>query len=184
MVGGANAGGAGAGQAIVAAAFAQIAKKGLEGLRQRQVATTVGLDHSTLHHYFPTKEDLVASVVEHTTAQLWPTVRAEGSTADQVRRHLRLMARALRERSELFVVLCELNLRALRDPAIRVILDRSDQAWREALRERLARGAWPGGDPAAGADLVIAAIKGSVFAPEAAADALGQLERLLENPTA
>jgi AcrR family transcriptional regulator len=166
-------------QAIIAAAFAQIADKGLEGLRLRQVATAVGLDHSTLHHYFPTKEDLVTSVVEHATAQLWPTLGADGSPADQIRAHLRLMARALRERQGLFVVLCELNLRALRDPAIRVIIERSDQAWRAALHERLAHSVLPGEAADAATDLVIATIKGAVFAPDRAANALGQLERLL-----
>ncbi|MGH7866693.1 MAG: TetR/AcrR family transcriptional regulator [Candidatus Dormibacteraceae bacterium] len=167
-------------QELVEAAFAQIARKGLEGLRLREVAAAVDLDNSTLHHYFPTKEDLIANVVEYATGQLLTTLRPEGSPTDQIRRHLRLMARVMREWPELFVVLCELNLRATRDPVVRTIIDRSDQGWRSFIKARLDEGAWPQGlDSIAGAELIIAAIKGIIFNPGIAADAFSQLERLL-----
>ncbi|MBV8931140.1 MAG: TetR family transcriptional regulator [Kutzneria sp.] len=167
-------------RALVQAAFDQIAQRGLEGLRLRAVAVAAGLDHSSLHHYFPTKEDLIASVVEYTTAQLWPTLRSGRSPADRIRRHLRLMAHTMRERPELFVVLCELNLRAARDPAIRAIIDRGDQDWRAFITAQLSDGAWHRAyDAAAGAELIIASIKGATFNPDTAATALRQLERLL-----
>lgn len=51
-------------QALVEAAFRCIAEKGFEGLRLRDVAAKVGIDHSTLHYHFPTKEDLVAGQIE------------------------------------------------------------------------------------------------------------------------
>src|SRR6266480_4421461 len=43
-------------QALVQAAFNQIAERGFEGLRTREVAAGVGLNIATLHYYFPTKE--------------------------------------------------------------------------------------------------------------------------------
>ncbi|WP_445189237.1 TetR/AcrR family transcriptional regulator [Pseudonocardia sp. Cha107L01] len=61
------------------AAFDLIAQKGLEGLRLRDVAAVVGLDHSTLHHYFPTKEDLIVEVVGYATGQLATTMPPEGT---------------------------------------------------------------------------------------------------------
>ena len=46
-------------QALVLAAFNQIAERGFEGLRTREVAAGVGLNIATLHYYFPTKEALI-----------------------------------------------------------------------------------------------------------------------------
>ena len=54
---------------IVRAAFQQIATVGFEGLRLRQIATEVGVDQSTLHHYFPTKQHIVAAVSDYAISQ-------------------------------------------------------------------------------------------------------------------
>ncbi|MGH3813794.1 MAG: helix-turn-helix domain-containing protein [Pseudonocardiaceae bacterium] len=53
---------------MVRAAFDVIAEKGFEGLRLREVAAQVGIDHSTLHYYFPTRQDLVAAGAVHRAA--------------------------------------------------------------------------------------------------------------------
>src|SRR5581483_367433 len=92
---------------LVMAAFDQIARAGLEGLRLRNVAAAVGLDHSTLHHYFPTKEALIAGVLRYTTDQLRTSLRSDGSRADQLRRHLRFVSQTIQDRPELFLVLAE-----------------------------------------------------------------------------
>src|ERR1700737_998675 len=49
-------------KALVQAAFNQIAERGFEGLRTREVAAGVGLNIATLHYYFPTKESLIRGV--------------------------------------------------------------------------------------------------------------------------
>ncbi|TMG42173.1 MAG: helix-turn-helix transcriptional regulator, partial [Chloroflexi bacterium] len=46
-------------EALVQAAFNQIAERGFEGLRTREVAAEVGVNIATLHYYFPTKEALI-----------------------------------------------------------------------------------------------------------------------------
>ena len=61
---------------LVAAAFRRVAESGFEGLRLRQVAEDVGIDHSTLHHHFATKQALVEAVAEYTTRQFWETAPA------------------------------------------------------------------------------------------------------------
>ncbi|WP_445189238.1 hypothetical protein ACTXG6_19560 [Pseudonocardia sp. Cha107L01] len=100
-------------------------------------------------------------------------------------RHLRLMGQAIQDRTELFIVLCELNLRANRDPAIRAIIDRSDQDWQGPIETRLAQLAWlPGFDAALVTSLIIAAIKGTIFNLATAPEILGQLERLLSQALA
>ncbi|HEX2646820.1 MAG TPA: TetR family transcriptional regulator, partial [Candidatus Dormibacteraeota bacterium] len=52
-------------QQLVKAAFTQIAERGFEGLRTREVAAEVGVNIATLHYYFPTKEALIRGVLEH-----------------------------------------------------------------------------------------------------------------------
>jgi len=50
---------------IVEGAFRALATYGFEGLRMRDVAAAVGVNSATLHHYFPTKQDLVEVVAKH-----------------------------------------------------------------------------------------------------------------------
>jgi AcrR family transcriptional regulator len=56
-------------------------RQGFEELRLRDVASEVGIDHSTLHHHYATKQDLVAGVVEHAAQQFWPSSRRTGAHA-------------------------------------------------------------------------------------------------------
>jgi AcrR family transcriptional regulator len=157
-------------EALVQAAFDAIASKGFEGLRLRAVAAEVGIDHSTLHHYFATKQDLVAAVVDFATGQLRATP-ARGSTSERLNHHLGVLTTAIAERPELFLVLRELDLRATRDPAVRATVASREEGWRASLTEVL-------GDPAA-AELVIAAVKGVSLRPDLAPAVLGRLGRLL-----
>jgi AcrR family transcriptional regulator len=157
-------------EALVQAAYDAIARKGFEGLRLRGVAAEAGIDHSTLHHYFATKEDLVSAVVDYATGQLRATP-AQGSTSEKLRRHLDVLTAAIAERPELFVVLRELDLRATRDPAVRATVASREEGWRASLTEVL-------GDPAA-AELVIATVKGVSLRPDLAPAVLGRLRRLL-----
>lgn len=171
-------------QALVVAAFRRIAEKGFEGLRLRDVASHVGIDHSTLHHYFPTKRDLVASVVEYATRQFWPTMAVDGDPLDRLRRHLGELGRMVRERPELFTVLAELDLRARRDPAVRAVIVAHEEGWRTVLADALRCGAEEGGwaagtDVATTVELVIATVKGVGLMPDQAEDVLGRLAAFL-----
>src|ERR1700731_4010872 len=82
-------------QALVRAAFNQIAERGLEGLRTREVAAGVGLNIATLHYYFPTKEALIRGVVSHAMDRFRSTLAPHGSPADQLRNHLRAVRKVL-----------------------------------------------------------------------------------------
>src|SRR2546421_11925323 len=76
-------------QALVQAAFNQIAERGFEGLRTREVAAGGGLNIATLHYYFPTKEALIRGVVAHAMDRFRSTLAPPGSPADPLRHHLR-----------------------------------------------------------------------------------------------
>src|SRR5262245_64675018 len=92
-------------QELVEAAFKTIAEKGLEGLRIRDVASAAGVDHSTIHHYFATKQDLLTAVVDFATRPFWGTTPREGEPREKIRRHLAAQAQMIADRPMLLVVL-------------------------------------------------------------------------------
>src|ERR1700716_371204 len=131
-------------QALVRAAFNQIAERGFEGLRTGGVAAGVGLNIATLHYYFPTKEALIRGVVAHAMDRFRSTLAPHGSPADQLRNHLRAVRKLLRDEPEVGAVMGELALRSARDPAIARIMGEAFQAWHRTLRGLLRRAARDG----------------------------------------
>jgi AcrR family transcriptional regulator len=115
-------------------AYAEIAAKGLEGLRIRDAAAAAGINHATLLHYFPTKAALLDGVIDHLLGELITPVAAPESggaptLARQLAHELDDIRERLRTTPEIFVVLTELQARSVRDPDIRASLDRLDHAW-------------------------------------------------------
>src|SRR5256712_683700 len=131
-------------QALVQAAFNQIAERGFEGLRTREVAAGVGLNIATLHYYFPTKEALIRGVVAHAMERFRSTLAPHGSPADQLRNHLRAVRKLLRDEPEIGAVMGELALRSARDPSLARIMGEAFQAWQRTLRGLLQRAARDG----------------------------------------
>jgi len=170
--------------ALIKAAYGIIATRGFEGLRLREVATKTGIDHSTLHHHFRTKRDLIAAVLDYATEQFRPPLRKNEATPTSLHAHLSLLGRMIVDRPELHVVLREFDLHAARDVRIRAIIAKREQGWRERLVQRIQlaaqEGNWPAGyEPAIGAELVIAVVKGVSFNPRTATKVLSLFERLL-----
>jgi AcrR family transcriptional regulator len=131
-------------QALVLAAFNQIAERGFEGLRTREVAAEVGLNIATLHYYFPTKEALIRGVVAHAMQRFRSTLEPHGSSADQLRNHFRAVRRLLKEEPQLGAVMGELALRSARDPSMAAIMRQTNDAWHRTLRGLLRRAARDG----------------------------------------
>src|ERR1700736_2252651 len=131
-------------QALVQAAFNQIAERGFEGLRTREVAAEVGVNIATLHYYFPTKEALIRGVVELAMQRFRSTLAPHGSSADQLRNHLRAVRLLLRDEPQLGAVMGELALRSARDPAIARITEENNEAWHRTVRGLLKRAARDG----------------------------------------
>lgn len=161
------------------AAYRQIAEHGLGELRTRAVAAEVGIDHTTLHHYFPTKQDLIAAVVDYATGRFWTTTPAEGTPADRLRGHLAALAVMLAEQPDLFVVTRELDLLALRDPQVRAAIADRERGWRASLTPLFEQAAADGVDPATATELVVDVVKGASLNPVSATAVLEQLARLL-----
>jgi AcrR family transcriptional regulator len=171
-------------QALVLAAYHQIAERGFEGLRTREVAAEVGLNVATLHYWFPTKEDLIRGVVEHAMGRFRSTLAPHGSPANQLQEHLRAVRRLLAAEPELGAVMGEMALRSARDPAIARIVRETFEAWHQTLRGLIARAAREGhlapgldGDEAAAA---VMAILTSITLPTSGAERADQAIRQLE----
>ncbi|WP_203914117.1 TetR/AcrR family transcriptional regulator [Rhizocola hellebori] len=167
-------------QALIRAAFSAIAENGFEGFRLRPIAAAVGIDHSTLHHYFPTKADLIAAVLHHATGQLEGTMRMDLEPAARLRHHLGEIATALTAQPELFIVLDELDRRARRDQSTATTIRDDEQGWRAALatifEEGVEQRAWSVDlDVDSSVELVIATIKGVRLRPEVAEPVVEQL---------
>jgi AcrR family transcriptional regulator len=174
--------------ALVLAAYNQIAERGFEGLRTREVAAGVGVNIATLHYYFPTKETLIRAVLEHAMGRFRTTLAPHGAHADQIRDHLRAVRRLAQVEPQLGIVIGELSLRSARDPAIARIMRETNDAWhrtvrgllRNAAREEAIR---PELDSDETAALVVASLTG-MFLPTLSSgprpdQALRQLERWL-----
>ena len=177
-------------QALVRAAFNQIAERGFEGLRTREVAAGVGLNIATLHYYFPTKEALIRGVVGHAMARFRTGFAPGSRPGEQLAAQFKGIRRLARHEPELFMVMGELALRSSRDAAIAAIFQDTIRAWHDTL-VKLVRHAQKEGladkrlDPDSTASLVIATLNGLFMVPVAgtASDrvdkALGQLEAFL-----
>ncbi|MFZ0217082.1 MAG: TetR/AcrR family transcriptional regulator [Candidatus Dormiibacterota bacterium] len=151
-------------QALVRAAYHQIAERGFEGLRTREVAAEVQLNVATLHYYFPTKERLISGVVDYAMGRFQSTLKPHGSPADQLASHLRAVRDLLNDEPQLSVVMGELALRSARDPEIAAIVGRMSGAWEQAVRGLLRRAVRHGHLPADRGSEEVAALIVSVLA--------------------
>jgi AcrR family transcriptional regulator len=182
-------------QAFIEAAYQSIARYGLSGMRTREVAAQVGLDHATLHYYFPTKVALIEAVAEYAVFQGLlvnvPRDPQDGSAASRLHAFLLTLQRNMREEPTHFLVLYELARSSLREPALREIFQRQPflASWHQFLARLLHEGAQTGEfradlDPQTAASLLMTFIVGlgtSLFMPVPgdAEQMIETLERLL-----
>ena len=131
-------------QKLVSIAMQQISRKGFEGLRFQEVAKQAGINNATLYYHFPTKEALIQGVVSHLMEELKKTSPGPSDVPRTALQELRFefddVRKLLRAKPKLFVVLVELSLRGLRDPAINKMEQRRDHFWFEHLSGIIRRG--------------------------------------------
>jgi AcrR family transcriptional regulator len=156
---------------LVKAVFACLAADGFEGLRTRSVADRAGVNIATLHYYFPTKEALIGGVADFLAAQFItlhaPPVAPSGNAAiDRLHQEFADAHFYGAKHPDLAAVLCELQLRGRRDPAIREIIEPLFGHWQYGIERWLTVGVEDGVfrrdlDPAGGAALLVAAMTGA-----------------------
>jgi TetR/AcrR family transcriptional regulator, regulator of cefoperazone and chloramphenicol sensitivity len=156
---------------LVRAAFTCLAADGFEGLRTRSVADRAGVNIATLHYYFPTKEALIGGVADYLASQFItvhaPPVASTGRAAlDRLHQEFADAHFYRAKHPDLAAVLCELQLRGRRDPAIRKIIEPLFGHWQYGIERWLTAGVEDGVfrhdlDPAGGAALFVAAMTGA-----------------------
>lgn len=175
--------------ALVEAAFRQIAERGFEGLRTREVAAAAGVNIATLHYYFPTKEALIRGVVAHAMGRFRSTLAPHGSPDDQLVNHLKSVRALMRKEPEVGTVMGELSLRSARDASLARILRETNDAWHQTLRSLLRRAVSSGNlsaefDTDEAAALIVATLT-SMGLPSISAtrkdQAIRELERWLQS---
>jgi AcrR family transcriptional regulator len=123
---------------LVQAAYHLIAEKGLLGLRIREVADRVGVNHTTLVYHFPTKESLIAAVIDYVGTLFLTTQAPEcpneaaPSPPDRLHAFFTNVTYQIRTTPEHFLVIDELFLQAQRDPVIQQLLH-AEEEWASYL---------------------------------------------------
>jgi AcrR family transcriptional regulator len=128
---------------LVLAAYHLIADRGLEELRTREIAAKVGINISTLHYYFSTKEELIDAVGDY-IGGLFRTVRealpATATPLQELRHVFATQIYRRRVEPKLEVVMQEMMLRARRDEKVRVRLEQMLLNWNGYIQDMLERG--------------------------------------------
>ncbi|QSQ26023.1 TetR/AcrR family transcriptional regulator [Pyxidicoccus parkwayensis] len=128
---------------LLEAAYVLIAEKGLEGLRTRDIAARAGVNISTLHYYFGTKEALIVAVVDHVNDKFTappPGRRGEAPSWDAsptLLSHLESAWRSFQNDAHLSTVLQELVVRASRDAAARAAFKALHLSWNRIVEDLL-----------------------------------------------
>lgn len=148
---------------LLEAAYALVGRKGLEGLRTRDIAAGAGVNGAMLHYYFGTKEDLLVALVEHTNSKFAASAAAQTG----LREHFEVTIRTFQQTPYLAAVLQELALRSQRDEATRVAMAAQHDHWNELvatlIRSDLEQGRCRSDvDPKAGARIITSFILGSM----------------------
>jgi AcrR family transcriptional regulator len=150
---------------LLDAALQLVAERGVEGLRTREVATRAGVNVSTLHYWFGTKEDLLLALVVHASGQFGDPGEPG---QESLREHLQRAWRAFEARPQLSMVLQELSMRAQRDERTREVFRRVFDGWNEVVEQVIRAGMARGElrddlDPVASARVLTSFIMGALL---------------------
>ncbi|WP_437724935.1 TetR/AcrR family transcriptional regulator [Sorangium sp. So ce861] len=160
---------------LLEAAYTLIAEKGLEGLRTRDIAARAGVNISTLHYYFGTKDALLVAIVEHVTDKFGeerkpasPGAASPAEPPESLRAHLERAWRSFQDHPHLATVLQELSLRAQREPAARTAFRAVHKEWNLGVEQLVRQGARAGQlrsdlDPRAAAAVITSFIMGAML---------------------
>jgi AcrR family transcriptional regulator len=171
-------------QHIVEAAFKSIAEEGFEGLRTRDIAAAVGINSATLHHHFPTKDDLIAGVAAHLESRFRSEKTATRDDTPEFARQFEDVVLYHLQKPDMLAVYREFVARAPRDPAIAALVARLHAGWRESVTVALRRGRADGSlradlDIDAAASIVLSTawglVSGILASPDDLATAASQL---------
>lgn len=122
---------------ILDAAYNLVGANGMEALNARSVANEVGINHATVHYYFPTRKDLVLALADSMVERLardrsrFPT---EGTEAERIEASLALVEFYATDDLKWLSCLIALTNETPSVPQLAPKLADTWNAWRNAVR--------------------------------------------------
>jgi AcrR family transcriptional regulator len=149
--------------AILDAAIAVIARRGVRGLRVEEVAAEAGVATSLLYYYFANRNGLVRATLDHANERAERSVHEDATGRAAVERSL--LAELEDGARATSVVWGEVLASAVFEPDLRDQLNEATGAWNEliatAIRAGVADGSIPGAvEPQAAAERLTALVEG------------------------
>jgi len=167
---------------ILAAAAGLVSRRGLDGLRIRDVAEACGINHATLLHHIPGREALLVALAQEVVGSLAQLTRGAAQTPPRTRvearaavmDHLEEVIARMSDHPGQFELLTEVFARASRDPAAGALAAAAEREWIAHLQDVLAPFASAHGPEHIGriAAAITLLVRGHGLSPSAATDTL------------
>lgn len=146
------------------AAYDILGTQGLEELHARTVAKSVGINHATVHYYFPQRSDLLEAVADYALHQLirdrLQFQQGAKSAREKLEAELALAEAYCRSTSRFVKVLGGLYAAGVTSPKIRKKVAAIWAEWRSLVAEQVGATRLRAGSPYADADLLLATLFG------------------------
>lgn len=146
------------------AAYDILGTEGLEELHARTVAKAIGINHATVHYYFPHREDLIVAVAEYTLHQLirdrMQFQKGAKTSREKLESEIALTEAYCRPQSRFIKVLACLYVAGVGSERIRGKTAAIWDEWRSLIADQLNSGALKDGTPYTDPDLLLSTFFG------------------------
>ncbi|MBX3097904.1 MAG: TetR/AcrR family transcriptional regulator [Fimbriimonadaceae bacterium] len=149
---------------IAAKAYEMTGDHGLESVHARTVATALGINHATVHYYFPKRVDLLKAVAEEALRRLSNDRAAfyEGMTKpdDKLSADFELTEDYAMKGSRFFRVIQGLFVASLEEPSLKPLAKKIWTAWADGIGKNVASAKVKKSSPFGQGDLLAATLLG------------------------
>lgn len=126
---------------ILVTAYGLMGTKGLESVHARTVAQEIGVNHATVHYYFPRRSDLICGVADYAIQILTEDRERfqEGSTDgnEKLENELDLVEAYCRKQSRFIKVVAGLYVASIDDSAVRKKMKTLWNTWSGMIAEQI-----------------------------------------------
>lgn len=173
---------------ILATAYGLMGTKGLEEVHARTVAAEIGVNHATVHYYFPKRTDLIAGVAEYALQILLEDRERfqEGATtsAEKIDNELALAEAYCRKQSRFVKVLASLYVASIKDANVRKKMKQIWSAWIQPYNDEIKGAKVKATSPYSEPELLMATVFGLGLASQmldGQIDAQAKLDRVTQS---
>jgi AcrR family transcriptional regulator len=128
---------------ILRTAYDIVGNRGIESLHARTVAQEIGVNHATVHYYFPKREDLLVSLANYANEQFQKDrarfLKNSDNPDEQLEAELALAEAYCRKTSRFFRVLVGLYAAAVEYPEVAKQIRTLWETWEKEIHVELDR---------------------------------------------